>query len=201
MRMTMLVVSFNRHFFARAVAVGVVGLSLTLVLAPPWLRTVLTAGVGLAAYFMVASVIASSRVYDASDLSKLRWWSARALQNTPADGIVVPAGFDPASPAIAAAFPRMRLRGLNFCDPRTTPEASIQRAHRLRPPSASEVRSAASAWSVAIASHEVVFALSAAHELRKAEVRVAFFAAARRVLKAGGQVIVVAQLRDLANFA
>jgi hypothetical protein len=59
--MTMLVVSFNRHFFALAVAACVVGVSLILVLENPLFRVPLAVGVGLAAYFMVASVIASTR--------------------------------------------------------------------------------------------------------------------------------------------
>ena len=41
------------------------------------------------------------------------------------------------------------------------------------------------------ASQDVVFALSAAHELRKEKERVAFFSEARRVLKSGGKVIVI----------
>jgi len=201
MRMTMLVVSFNRHFFAIAVAACVAGISLILVLENPFFRALVGVGVGLAAYFMAASVIASYLIYDASDLYKLRWWPTRAIQNSPADGIVVHAGFDPASGVIAVAFPRMHLRVLNFFDPRTTTEASIQRAHRLSPSSVSEERIASGAWPVATASQDVVFALSAAHELRKVEERVAFCEEAKRVLKEGGKVIVIEQLRDLANFA
>jgi hypothetical protein len=200
MRMTLLVVSFNRHFFALALLASVVGISLTLVLENPVLRAFLALGAGLAVYFMVASVIASYFVYDASDLYKLKWWPARALQHSPEDGIAVHAGFDPASPVIAAAFPQMRLRILDFFDPRTTTEASIQRAHRLNPPSVPEEQIVADAWPVATASQGVVFALSAAHELRKVEERVAFFSEAKRVLKEGGKVIVIEQLRDLANF-
>ena len=47
----------------------------------------------------------------------------------------------------------------------------------------------------------MVFALSAAHELRKTDERAAFFREAKRILKGGGKVIVIEQLRSLVNFA
>jgi hypothetical protein len=95
----------------------------------------------------------------------------------------------------------MRLRILDFFDPRKTTEASIQRAHRLAPPSASSERIPTNSWPVASGSQDVVFALNAAHELRKPEERAAFFREAKRVLREKGQVIVIEQMRDVANFA
>jgi hypothetical protein len=199
--MTRLVVSFNRHFFALALLACTVGVALIVLVENPLLRTLLDCGVGLAAYFMVASVIAAYFIYDASDLYKLAWWPARCLEDSPDKGIVVHAGFDPASAPIQARFPQMRLRILDFFDAGKTTEASIQRAHRLHPPSAPEERIPAESWPVDTASQDVVFALSAAHELRKAEERAAFFREARRVIGSRGRVIVIEQLRDLVNFA
>src|SRR5262249_13514381 len=92
-------------------------------------------------------------------------------------------------------------RILDFFDPRKTTEASIRRAHRLNPPTAPEERVAADSWPVKTASQDVVFSLSAAHELRKKEERAAFFHEAGRRLKGGGRLIVIEQLRDLVNFA
>jgi ubiquinone/menaquinone biosynthesis C-methylase UbiE len=51
------------------------------------------------------------------------------------------------------------------------------------------------------ASQDVVFALSAAHEIRDAQQRAAFFQEARRVLKGKGRVVVVEQLRNFVNFS
>jgi hypothetical protein len=201
MRMTKLVVSFNRHYFALALLACAVGLALLAALENPILQALIASGVVLAVYFMAASVIASYFVYDASDLYKLKWWPRRCLKNPPEDGLVVHAGFDPASPEIKARYPLMRLRVLDFFDPRKTTEASIRRAHRLNPPAAEEERIAADSWPVDTASQDVVFSLSAAHELRKAEERAAFFREAKRALKGGGRLIVIEQLRDLVNFA
>lgn len=171
MRMTMQVVSFNRHFFAVAFLACAVGLSLIMVLDNRVLQTLLAVGAGLAAYFMVVSVIASYCVYDASDLYKMRWWPTRCLEEVPKNGIVVHAGFDPASSGIKAKFPHMRMRILDFFEPSKTTEASIQRAHRLNPPTVPEERIASDSWPVETASQDVVFALSAAHELRRPEER------------------------------
>jgi hypothetical protein len=201
MRMTKQVVSFNRHFFAIALLACGVGLALIEVLESPLLKGLLALGVGLAAYFMVASVIASYFVYDASDLYKLRWWPARCLASPPKEGILVHAGFDPASAGIKTKFPQMHLRIFDFFDTGKTTEASIQRAHHLNPPSASGEHISADSWPVNNTSQDVVFALSAAHELRKVEERAAFFREARRVLKGGGRVIVIEQLRNAVNFA
>jgi hypothetical protein len=199
--MTKLVVSFNRHFFAIALLACAVGIALMVLMENPLVRALLGLGVALAAYFMVASVVASYFVYDASDLYKLKWWPARCLQQSPNDGVVVHAGFDPASAEIKGKFPHMRLRVLDFFDASKMTEASIQLAHRLNPSAATEERTAAEAWPVATGSQDVVFALSAAHELRRADERIAFLREARRVLRKGGKVIVMEQLRDVFNFA
>jgi len=200
MRMTKLVVSFNRHFFAIALLACGVSLLLIVVLEHPLLKALLGLAIGLAVYFMVASVVASYVLYDGSDLYRLTWWPLRCLKNAPEDGIVVHAGFDPASPVLRAKFPNMRFRILDFFDARRTTETSIQRAHRLYPPATPQERISAVSWPVDTASQDVVFALSAAHELRKAEERTAFFREARRALKGGGKVIVAEQLRNLVNF-
>lgn len=187
MRMTWLVVSFNRHFFALALLACAVGIAASVLVDNIWVQAPLLLGAALAAYFMVASVLAAYVTYDASDLYKLAWWPARCLPTPPRDGLVVHAGFDPASAAIRAKFPQLRLRTLDFFDASTTTEASIQRAHRLNPSSAAEQRIAAEAWPVPTASQDVVFALSAAHELRRPQERVAFFREAQRVLKAAAK--------------
>jgi hypothetical protein len=79
------------------------------------IRTALAIGVGLAMSFMVASVVATFITYDASDHYKLKWWPARCLDRPPADGVLVHAGFDAASPAIRAKYPQMRLTACRTC--------------------------------------------------------------------------------------
>jgi hypothetical protein len=199
--MTRLVVSFNRHFFVLAILAVVIGIGTALLADGALLRWVAGIGGGLAVYFMISSVVASYLTYDASDLYKLEWWPARSFPTMPREAVLVHAGFDPASPAVKAKYPAIHLRVLDFFDAQQTTEASIQRAHRLFPGSDTDEKTSADAWPVATASQDAVFALSAAHELRRPEERTAFFREARRVLRPQGRIVVIEQLRDWLNFA
>ena len=201
MRMTRLVISFNRHFFGIAIVSCFIGISLMLILENAVVWWLLAVGVALAIWFMAASIVASYFVYDASDLYKLQWWPARAFPEPPANGVLVHAGFDPASAAIRRRYPVMELRVFDFFDAQTTTEASIQRAHELVSPSASQEAIPFDSWPVPDRSQDAVFALSAVHELRAAEQRTALFAEAKRVLTPNGRIVVIEQLRDAANFA
>jgi len=157
-------------------------------------------GVGLAVYFMLASVITSYIVYDASDLYKLNWWPTRCFPESPSNGVLVHAGFDASSPTIRRKYPEIQMRVLDFFDSRVTTETSIQRAPELNPTAVQE-RIRFDSWPVNNGSQDAVFAIIAAHELRKDNERKAFFAEARRVLNDNGRVIVIEQLRDVFNFA
>ena len=200
-RMTKMVVSFNRHFFAIAIIASLIGMTLAVLSDNNIVKALLIAGVVLACYFMIASVIASYFVYDASDLYRLRWWPARSRLESPKHGVLVHAGFDPASPVVKTKFPYMELHVLDFFDQQTLTEASIQRAHSLTSPSSPQEKAPFDAWPVTTDSQNVVFALSAAHELREEDQRVAFFREANRVLNHDGTLIVIEQLRDVFNFA
>lgn len=201
MRMTKQVVSFNRHFFALAAVAAAVGAGVMVATERRDVQVAMACGIGLAAYFAVASVIASYVAYDASDLYRLCWWPRRCLPHDPRAAVVVHAGFDAASPAIRQRFPTADVRVLDFYDDAVTTEASIRRAHRLSPPSSGDETISTDAWPVASATQDVVFALNAAHELRESGQRERFFREAKRVLRPGGRVVVIEQLRNAINFA
>jgi hypothetical protein len=201
-RMTKLVVSFNRHFFAIAIAACVALAAVSFVaVAPSIVRVAAAIGAALAAYFMVASIIASYFVYDRSDLYRLASWPAQTFGDAPRTAVVIHAGFDPASEMLRAKYPATRFTVMSFFDPKHTTEASIQRAHRLFPPRDDELHVSPHAWPLASASQDVVLALSAAHELRDDAERAKLFVEAKRVVARGGKIVVIEQLRDLANFA
>lgn len=200
-RMTKMVVSFNRHFFVIAITASAIGLVFAAFSDNLLVRIPLVVGVAFACYFVVASVIASYFIYDASDLYRLQWWPVKARLNAPTSAVLIHAGFDPASPVIREKFPALALRVLDFFDPTTLTEASIKRAHELNPPTGPQEQAAYDAWPLGTDTQDVVFALSAAHELRKDDERAAFFGEAKRVLNPDGRIIVIEQLRDPFNFA
>jgi hypothetical protein len=199
-RMTRLVISFNRHFFYIAFGACAAGVALMFVIHQPFIRWGIGLGIGAAIYFILASVTASYLSYDHSDLYKLREWPAKSFPEKLASAIIIHAGFDPASGAFRARYPNTSVRVLDFFTPEETTEASIQLAHRLNPPTGPQEHTALDAWPVDTGSQDAVMALSAAHEIRDAGRRVRFFREAKRVVRSGGRVVVIEQLRDLPNF-
>jgi len=199
-RMTKLVISFNRHFFYIALAACAVGIALIILIDHPLVRWGIGLGMAAAIYFIIGSVIASYFIYDHSDLYKLQEWPTKSFPSDPASAVIIHAGFDPASGAFRTRFPSTTVRVLDFFTPEETTEASIQLAHRLNPPTGPQEHTASDAWPVETASQDAVMALSAAHEIRDDERRASFFREAKRVLKPGGRVVVIEQLRDLPNF-
>jgi len=199
-RMTRLVISFNRHFFYIALGACALGVAVIFVIHQPFIRWGIGLGISAAIYFILASVIASYFNYDHSDLYKLREWPARSFPENLASAVIIHAGFDPASGAFRARYPNTSVRVLDFFTPEETTEASIQLAHRLNPPTGPQEHTALDAWPIDTGSQDAVLALSAAHEIREDARRVRFFREARRVLRSGGRVVVIEQLRDLPNF-
>ncbi|MEM7032895.1 MAG: class I SAM-dependent methyltransferase [Chloroflexota bacterium] len=198
--MTKLVISFNRHFFAVALVACLIGIGLSMVINQWLISGLLLAGAVLALYFVIVSVMASYVVYDRSDLYKLTWWPKKYLPQTPQKGVLLHAGFDPTSHVIQQKYPDLDFTVFDFFNSGDMTEASIQIAHRLFPPPADQKNIEPGAWPVESNSQDVVFMVSAAHELRKRERRAAFFQEAKRVLNENGRIIVIEQLRDLPNF-
>ena len=198
--MTKLVISFNRHFFYIAFGACATGAALIFAIHQPFIRWCIGLGIAAAIYFIIASLIASYLNYDHSDLYKLRDWPTKSFPANLASAVIIHAGFDPASGAFRARFPNACVRVLDFFTPAETTEASIQLAHRLNPPTRPQEHTALDAWPVDTASQDAVMALSATHEIRDDTRRASFFREAKRIIRPGGRVVVIEQLRDLPNF-
>lgn len=191
------VVRFNWPFYALAL-----GLAAALALATtfgtaaarPWL------GLALAALLLpvLSSLAATSWVYDLSPLYRLTW-----LPIVPpgATLLSLSAGFDEISPELRRRYHPAQLFAADFYDPTRHTEASIARARRAYPPAADTVSVSTSAplpWpSAAI---DATFAFLAAHEIRDAAERAAFFRELGRVTCPEGFIAVTEHLRDWPNF-
>ncbi len=191
---------FNWPFYAAAGVVliaSLCGLVLSALLPVRLLCLLAFAG---AAYFVVGSLGVSHLIYDRSDL--YRWqWLDRALRGASRERFIFcHSGFDETSSELGKRFASTHWQIIDHFDESLMPEASIQRARRLYPPTPGTTRAPFDRWLADSGAADVVFGLLAIHELRTEPQRTAWFAEAKRCLRADGRVLLVEHVRDLANF-
>jgi SAM-dependent methyltransferase len=191
------VVRFNWHFYLMAVVLAVASAAICLTL--PILRPYTGWLPGLLLAPVVGSLAASAYVYDFSGLYHLTWLPATSLAHPAL--LTVNAGFDEISVALHYKYSPSRLLAVDFYDPARHTEVSIKRARRAYPPYPGTLPiDSTAALPVPDSSIDLAFAFLAAHEIRDADERTAFFREIGRVLKPSGQVFVTEHLRDPANF-
>ncbi|MFJ9607976.1 class I SAM-dependent methyltransferase [Kitasatospora sp. NPDC101176] len=158
------------------------------------------AGAATAAAHLLISTLATWCVYDRSELHTYDWLPA-LLPDGPGTHLVVSAGLDEVSRPIAARHPAAHQRVADLYDPALTTEGSIRRARRHVPPAPGTVPARPGELPAATDSLDTVFAVFAAHELRRPADRRALFAEVARALRPGGTLLLVEHLRDAANIA
>ena len=198
---TWTIVRFNLPIYATALAVLPAALFAIVMVSATLLKVAGIVAFAGAVWFLVGSLAASHFVYDRSDLPRGAWL-ARALGETvPRRSAVCHCGYDEASALIREKLPGAEIRIFDHYDDATMSEPSIRRARRLFPPSPGTALAPFSTWPATAASLDAVFGVLAIHELRTHGERAAWFSEARRCLAAGGRVVLIEHLRDLANFA
>jgi len=201
------VVRFNWPLYvagASAVAVGVVLTKLPWL--PRWAAAIVLAGVCVAVYLLVASLVVSHWVYDRSSVYRLDW-ARRLVGESPRSLVNLHSGFDESSERLARIFPGAKLDVLDFYDPVRMTEPSIARARRQQAGEASvwlsttTQRITVTNLPLPEGTVDAAFLIFAAHEVRDANDRQKLFDQLRRSLKPGGRLILLEHLRDAANFA
>lgn len=161
-----------------------------------WLAIPVATGALGATWFLLSSLVVSYWIYDRSPL--YRWaWLPRAQSRCVVN---VHSGFDESSAALRSAYPDSELVVLDFYDAERSPEPSIARARRTRPPLIPARTIRPETWLMADGSADLVTMITAVHELRRRPDREAFFREVRRVLAPDGRALLVEHLRDGANF-
>jgi len=192
------VVRFNWHFYLIA---SVLALALTVAAgaaAPIWRGCILLL-LSLGLLSVLASLAVSAYVYDFSGLYRLSWLPA--FVPAPAAVLTINAGFDEISTVLRHRFAEAGLLAVDFYDPTRHTEVSIDRARRAYPPfPGTRPVDTRAALPLADNSVDLAVAFLAAHEIRDADERAAFFQEIRRVTKPSGCLVVVEHLRDTANF-
>lgn len=194
------IIRFNwRFYLAGAVALTVGALGLLLIKVSPLWESIGLLCLGVAAFWMGMSLVASHWVYDRSIICK--WtWIADHLPRTPRRWANIHAGLDESSAALKELFPGTRGEILDIFDPREMTEASIAEARRHSENESSSIRADLRELPLANEEYDALFLLFAAHEIRHTEVRLRFFSELKRALKPGGRILIVEHLRDWKNF-
>jgi SAM-dependent methyltransferase len=193
------ILSFNRHFYVYGL------LTLALIVGSryvfDWNREVFWLVIGGFIYGLAMPLIVSAYVYDFSGFYSFDWLSNLKLDDSEKNfNLNINAGFDETSYDIKRILPKSELQVYDFYDANQHTEPAIVRARKvsLVYPNTRQIES--SHFPLHDNSVDHIFLISAIHEIRKQEEKVAFLKECRRVCKAGGQVIMVEHLRDLPNF-
>jgi SAM-dependent methyltransferase len=193
------ILSFNRHFYV--IGLGVIAVLLASRLIIPWpdrfFWLIMTAF--LYGFFM--PLIVSAYVYDFSGYYHLDWLKDIIPNDKKVKlALNINAGFDETSFIIKDKFAQADLKVFDFYDAKRHTEPAIKRARRVSLVYPDTQSIAFNFIPLKDGSVDIVFLLSAVHEIRSHEEKVKFLKECHRLCKPDGQVIMVEHLRDFPNF-
>lgn len=191
------ILSFNRHFYVFGLLALAALLGSRLFL--NWSEAAFWVVVAAFIYGLIMPLVVSAYVYDFSGYYDLHWLDP-VLDPDPKLIVNINAGFDETSFLIKNKFPQADLRVFDFYNEEQHTEVAIRRARKvsLIYPNTQQISSA----SIPLPDHsaDMVFLLSAAHEIRSNEEKALFLKECHRICKPEGKVIMVEHLRDVPNF-
>jgi len=193
------ILSFNRHFYVFG------GIALILIIGSQllfeWPSTLLWAIILAFIYGLLMPLIVSAYVYDFSGYYNFNWLNDFIGLDSDSTKIInINAGFDETSFIIKNKFPKSNLEVFDFYNPQQHTEPAIIRARKvsLVYPNTKFIKS--SEITLEDNSIDIIFLLSAAHEIRSNEEKIKFLKECHRVCKPNGTVIMIEHLCDLPNF-
>ncbi|MFT3683125.1 MAG: methyltransferase domain-containing protein [Ferruginibacter sp.] len=193
------ILSFNRHFYIAGL--GILALLLASRIFIEWPASLFWIVLAAFLYGFTAPLIVSAYVYDLSGYYEFDWLKKVIKDNKVVKSITnINAGFDETSFIIESKFPSAEIKVFDFYDAARHTEPAIKRARKvsITYPGTATIQTG----SIPLESNsvDIVFLLSAAHEIRSYNEKVTFLKECRRICKPGGKVIMVEHLRDLPNF-
>lgn len=193
------ILSFNRHFYVIGILVWIALILIIYLLEFPsiwyWIISIAFT------YGLLMPLVISAYVYDFSGYYNFNWLKKLSLDKSKPKQIVnINAGFDETSFILKDKFPDADLKVFDFYDQKKHTEPAIIRARKvsLVYPNTKDIKS--NKIPLEDNSTDLVFLLSAAHEIREEKERVAFLKECNRICKPNGKIITVEHLRDIPNF-
>lgn len=192
------ILSFNRHFYI----FGLLALTIIIIshITFRWSDTLFWIIVIAFIYGLVMPLIVSAYVYDFSGYYNFEWLKKNDFTPGTEHILNINAGFDETSFIIKNIFPHADLKVFDFYDSHRHTEPAIVRARKvsLVYPGTQQIKS--NTIPLKDNSVDLIFLLSAVHEIRSQEEKILFLKECHRVCKPGGKVIMVEHLRDFPNF-
>ena len=149
---------------------------------------------------IILSILASYILYDKSDLYKLKKLPKYLNLKEIKSGIFIHASFDPISDYIEKKYPKMELIVCDIYENRHLDEKMIKISKKEFPPNPKEIKIDPTKLPFKDNSQEIIFAITALHEILDHEKRVEFFKETKRILKNNGILIISEQMRNGINF-
>jgi SAM-dependent methyltransferase len=193
------ILSFNRHFYVFGLLVAAVLFASSLFIEWPdvvfWVITIAFI------YGLIMPLIVSAYVYDFSGYYDFHWLTKLISDPESVQSITnINAGFDETSFIIKNKFPQSDLKVFDFYNAKRHTEPAIKRARKVSLIYPNTQTIASYIIPLHNSTVDIVFLLSAVHEIRSHEEKVQFLKECRRICKPNGKVIMVEHLRDFPNF-
>ena len=193
------ILDFNRHFY-------VIGLAILVTLFVsrwflPWPHILFWVIVFSFIYGLIMPLIISAYVYDFSGYYDFAWLKDQIPNNEGINSVIsINAGFDETSFIIKRLIPNADLKVFDFYNPESHTEQAIVRARNVSQTYPGTRQIETNSIPLEDYSVDVIFLLSAVHEIRSHQEKIQFLKECNRVCKRDGKVIMVEHLRDFPNF-
>jgi ubiquinone/menaquinone biosynthesis C-methylase UbiE len=193
------ILSFNRHFYF--IGLTVLALITTGFIWFAWPSTLYWVILTIFIYGLVMPLIVSAYVYDFSGYYSFSWlWNQLDSSRKNLQIININAGFDETSFLLEKHFPQARLQVFDFYNSKQHTEPAIVRARKVSQLYPNTLEIASNKIPLPDQSVDLIFLLSAVHEIRTHQERVLFLQECCRVCKQTGTLIIIEHLRDFPNF-
>ncbi len=193
------ILSFNRHFYV----FGLIALAIIIISYLIFSWSTLFLGIVILAflYGLIMPLIVSAYVYDFSGYYNFDWLKNYTFTDSEDKQILnINAGFDETSFIIKHHFPKSDLKVFDFYNAKQHTEPAIIRARKVSLVYPNTQQIISNAIPLKDNSVDLIFLLSAAHEIRSQAEKIQFLKECHRVCKSTGNVIMIEHLRDFPNF-
>lgn len=193
------ILSFNRHFYSVGLILlaSLVGLQYYF----SWSESAKWIVLVGFLYALITPLLVSAYVYDLSKYYDFKWLNPLKLKDSESTQILnINAGFDETSFILKEKFPKSSLKVFDFYNEIKHTERAIKRARKVSQNYPNTKVISTNKIPIEDNSIDVVFLLSAVHEIRSNKEKVTFLKECNRILKRNGSIVLVEHLRDIPNF-